>query len=380
MAAVYDAIVVGAGINGSSTAHYLQKNGYRTLLLEQFPLPHSRGSSHGQSRITRKAYFQEIFAEMMKEAYPMWAQLERDSETQLYKKSQLLVMSTPQSSYMDTVKRVLIDKKMTFKDVPADRLLKEFNIKVPAGSKALIEPEGGILRADQALMTFQNQFKKLGGKIIDGTPVLSVEPGEIIKLHTTKGMFQSRNVVLCQGSWAKIFFNQLGIDFPLKPMKISVGYFKSKVPGQYELKNNFPAFYYGNGIDEFYGLPAEEYPGMLKLFLHHGPEIDPNKRDQVDSRYTIEKCEQLVKDIFPGLELHPSIIETCIYTMTPDEQFVLDRHPKFPNLILGAGFSGHGFKLAPVTGKILGEMVMNKRPSYDMSHFRLDRFSRKSLL
>ncbi|CAI9740886.1 peroxisomal sarcosine oxidase isoform X2 [Octopus vulgaris] len=267
---------------------------------------------------------------MMKEAYPMWAQLERDSDTQLYKKSQLLVISTPQSSYMDEVKRVLIKMKMTFKDVPADHLLKEFCIKVPAGSKALIEPEGGILLADRALMTFQDQFKKLGGKIIDGTPVLSVEPGEIVKLHTTKGIFQSRNVVLCQGSWAKMFFNQLGITFPLKPMKISVAYFKSKVPGKYELKNNFPAFYYGNGVDEFYGLPAEEYPGMLK--------------------------------------------------MTPDEQFVLDRHPKFPNLILGAGFSGHGFKLAPVTGKILGDMVMNKRPSYDMSHFRLDRFSRKSLL
>ncbi|XP_029651354.1 peroxisomal sarcosine oxidase-like [Octopus sinensis] len=380
MSAMYDAIVVGAGINGSSTAHYLQKNGYRTLLLEQFPLPHTRGSSHGQSRITRKAYFQEIFAEMMKEAYPMWAQLERDSDTQLYKKSQLLVISTPQSSYMDEVKRVLIKMKMTFKDVPADRLLKEFCIKVPAGSKALIEPEGGILLADRALMTFQDQFKKLGGKIIDGTPVLSVEPGEIVKLHTTKGIFQSRNVVLCQGSWAKMFFNQLGITFPLKPMKISVAYFKSKVPGKYELKNNFPAFYYGNGVDEFYGLPAEEYPGMLKLFLHHGPEIHPDQRDQVDSRYTIEKSKQLVKDIFPGLEPLPSIIETCIYTMTPDEQFVLDRHPKFPNLILGAGFSGHGFKLAPVTGKILGDMVMNKRPSYDMSHFRLDRFSRKSLL
>ncbi|GAB1607928.1 peroxisomal sarcosine oxidase-like [Argonauta hians] len=377
---MYDAIVVGAGINGSSTAHYLQKHGHNTLLLEQFPLPHSRGSSHGQSRITRKAYVQDIFAEMMKEAYPMWEQLERDSNTQLYKKSKLLVMSTKDSDYMDTAKKVLVNKNMSFEETSPSRLLRDFNIKVPADCKSLIDPEGGILSADKALQTFQHQFKKLGGSIIDGTPVSYIEPGKIIKLHTSKGLFQSRNVVLCVGCWARTFFNQLGIDFPLKPMKVTVGYFKSKIPGQYELKNNFPAFYYGNGVDEFYGLPAEEYPGLLKMFLHGGPEIDPNHRDQVESRYTVEKCEKLVREIFPGLESRPSILETCMYTMTPDEYFVLDRHPRFPNLILGAGFSGHGFKLAPVTGKVLGDMVMNRTPSYDMSFFSLNRFSKKSRL
>eukprot|EP00106_Octopus_bimaculoides_P018798 XP_014786240.1 PREDICTED: peroxisomal sarcosine oxidase-like isoform X2 [Octopus bimaculoides] len=379
MAAVYDAIVVGAGINGSSTAHYLQKNGYRTLLLEQFPLPHTRGSSHGQSRIIRKAYLQEIFASMMREAYPMWEQLERDSGTQIYTKRKFLVMCDKQSNYVDRVRKTLSTCNMAFEDVSNERLLNEFNIKLTPGSKAIIDPEGGILHADKALSTYQDQFVKKGGTLIDETRVLSIIPGQTNQLNTSKGTFQGRNIVLCLGPWAKSYFQQLGIEFPLKVMRISVGYYKQKPVVGRQKQIDAPLKLYAKGHDEFYGLPEKEYPGLVKFCLHKGPEVQPDHRDQVNSDWTLEKCKRVIEESFLGLEPEPSIVESCLYTMTPDELFVLDRHPKYRNIILAAGFSGHGFKLAPVTGKILGEMAMNKAPSYDLNHFRLDRFTRKSL-
>ncbi|XP_036369386.1 peroxisomal sarcosine oxidase-like isoform X2 [Octopus sinensis] len=388
MAAVYDAIVVGAGINGSSTAHYLQKNGYRTLLLEQvsrkgpkqFPLPHTRGSSHGQSRGIRRAYIQEIFANMMREAYPMWEQLERDSGTQLYTKTKLLVMSAKQDTYVDRVKETLSTCNMAFEEVSNERLANEFNIKLAAGTKALIDLEAGILHADKAVSTYQDQFVKNGGTLIDGNRVLSIIPGEIHQVNASKGTFQGRNVILCLGPWAKSSFQHLGIEFPLKVQRVTVGYFKQKPVAGRQKRIDAHLFFYSNGNDGFYGIFEKEYPALTKFCLHDGPEVEPDHRDQANSDWILEKCKHLIEESFPGLEPEPSIVESCLYTTTPDEFFLLDRHPKYHNIILAAGFSGHGFKLAPVTGKILGEMAMNKAPSYDLSQFRLDRFTRKSLL
>ncbi|GAB1607929.1 peroxisomal sarcosine oxidase-like [Argonauta hians] len=377
---MYDAIVVGAGINGSSTAHYLQKHGQNTLLLEQFPLPHTRGSSHGQSRTIRKAYTQEIFASMMREAYPMWEQLERDSGTKFFKKHKLLAMSLNHNTYVDQVKNTLSTLNMDYEMVDPEQLMLNYQIRLPPGSKGILDPEGGILHADRALKAYQDQFVKLGGHLVDGCRLLSVMPGHVVKVTTSKGEFSCRKLILCLGGWAKSYFHQQHIDFPLKVQRITVGYYKKKFSTETHSGAELPVLFYASGQDEFYGLPAAEYPGLIKFCCHAGPEIDPEHRDGVNCDWIVEKCRRVIEESFPMLHSQPSILESCIYTMTPDEHFVLDHHPQHKNIILAAGFSGHGFKLAPVTGKILAEMALNKEPSYDMSHFRLDRFTRKSRL
>ncbi|EGW14985.1 Peroxisomal sarcosine oxidase [Cricetulus griseus] len=242
---LWDAIVIGAGIQGCFTAYHLAKHSKKVLLLEQFFLPHSRGSSHGQSRIIRKAYPEDFYTRMMDECYQTWAQLEHETGAQLH--------------------------------------------------------------------------------------------------------------------------------------RINVCYYREKVPGSYSVSQAFPCIL---SLDlaphHIYGLPASEYPGLMKVCYHHGDSVDPEERDCPTTFSDIQDVQILrhfVRDHLPGLRPEPDIMERCMYTNTPDKHFILDCHPKYDNIVIGAGFSGHGFKLAPVVGKILYELSMKVAPSYDLAPFRMSRFS-----
>lgn len=378
----YDAIVVGAGVEGSATAYYLAKNGQKTMLVEQFPLPHSRGSSHGQSRITRKAYTDDFYVKMMLEAYPRWTELETETGTSLFTQCGMLAMGTDGSNYIKEIRDALDKYHVPYEALSKEQLKTKYSISLPPDASGVLDPSGGILRADRAVRALQNQFLKFGGYIRDAETVTEIEPGAIVRIRTKKGTYEARKLVLCLGSWAGSFLSKhLDVRFPFKTVKITVCYFQEKNEGQYSV-DRFPTFSFKRSVpyDMYYGLPAYEYPGLLKIFLHYGPEINPDYRDEKPDSSAQETSKKFVKSFFPEVKPNPVVTETCIYTMTPDEHFVLDRHPKWDNIIIGAGFSGHGFKLAPVVGRILGDLAMTNENSYDLTPFRLDRFNRRSVL
>ncbi|OWF44915.1 peroxisomal sarcosine oxidase-like isoform X2 [Mizuhopecten yessoensis] len=380
---VYDSIVVGAGIEGSSTAYNLVKNGQRTLLLEQFPLPHSRGSSHGQSRVTRMAYGDaDYYTEMMKEAYRLWEKLENESGTTIYTKTGLLLVGKAGDELIDGTVQALRKHSVPFTTLDGKALRLKYPMLAYSDDVSGVDDHsGGVLFADKALAAFQREFIKHGGVLRDNESLVDVFPGDIVTVKTNKGSYRGRNLVLAVGPWATKVLPPLGIHLPLKVLRISVFYWKEKIAGTYGA-DKFPTFLGGNARGSFdvYGMPSLEYPGLYKLCLHSGPEIDPDRRDDADSTWVLDKMKKFVAEHFPLLEPHPVITETCIYTNTPDHDFVLDRHPAWRNIIIGAGFSGHGFKLSPVVGKVLAELVMRKTPSYNMSHFRIDRFNKSSKL
>lgn len=378
---MFDVIVVGAGIEGSATAYHLAKQGHSTLLLEQFHLPHNRGSSHGQSRITRKAYGrQEHYTIMMKEAFKLWEQLERESSTQLFRQTGMLTMNKEGNEFVDGTIKSLKNHNMTMDIMNSTEAKSRFPmISFPDDFTFVLDHSGGILRADKALKAFQDQFKRFGGEIRDGEQMVNILPGEIITVQTSNGSYRCKSVVLTVGPWAKKFLPTLGVHLPLRPMRIKVCYWKEKTKGDYAA-DKFPVFFQIPAIDcyDVYGLPSDEYPGHVKICLHAGPDIDPDNRDIGDDKWALDTICRYVAQHFPNLVPVPSITETCIYTMLPDEEFVLDTHPSWKNIVIGAGFSGHGFKLAPVVGKVLAEMATGKQLSYDLSPCKLDRFFPKS--
>lgn len=381
MTHVYDSIVVGAGIEGSATAYYLARNGQKTLLLEQFPLPHNRGSSHGQSRITRKAYgSQEHYSIMMEECFKMWEQLERETNTKLYRQTGMMTMGGKANNFVETTIKYMKKHNQPMTILTSDEAkIKYPMISYPDDFTFIVDHSGGILRADKALKAFQDQFQKLGGCLRDGEPMISIFPGSTITVKTSKDSYKCHSLVLTVGPWAKKILPTLGIHLPLRPLRIAVCYWKEKTPGEYGA-DKFPVFSQHHAVDGFavYGLPSEEYPGHVKICLHFGPDVDPDNRDAVDSKWAIDTLKNYVSKHFPNLIPEPSIIETCIYTWLPDEEFVLDTHPVWKNIVVGAGFSGHGFKLAPVVGKVLGELAMGKNPSYDLTPCKMNRFIKQS--
>ncbi|KAK2507526.1 hypothetical protein MC885_003216 [Smutsia gigantea] len=356
---VYDAIVIGAGVQGCFTAYHLAKHRKKVILLEQFFLPHSRGSSHGQSRIIRRAYSEDFYTQMMEECYQMWAQLEHEARTQLHRQTGLLLLGVKDNPELKTIQATLSRQGVEHQCLPSEELKLRFpNIRLARGEVGLLDKSGGVLYADKALRALQDAIRQLGGLVHDGEKVIEIKPGLPVTVRSTSRSYRAKSLTL----------------------RINVCYWQEKVPGSYGVSQAFPCLL-GLGLSltpyHIYGLPSGEYPGLMKVCYHHGNSADPEERDCPAAFSDIQDVQILrhfVRDHLPDLEPEPAIMERCMYTNTPDEHFILDQHPKYDNIVIGAGFSGHGFKLAPVVGKILYELSMKLTPSYDLTPFRISRF------
>ncbi|XP_072909531.1 peroxisomal sarcosine oxidase [Hemitrygon akajei] len=381
----FDAIVIGAGVQGSYTAYHLSRNS-KTLLIDQFALPHSRGSSHGQTRIIRKAYSKACYTHMMTECFQLWKQLEAEANIELFRQTGLLLLGQEKDPEFQAMKTTLIDSKVPMMTLSSADFSKRFPaISLPKDVTAILEETAGILYADRALRTLQDLFRRYGGTIRDGEQVVEIQPGRMVTVTTTRGTYRTKNLVITAGPWTNKLLNLVGLQLPLKTLRIVVCYWKEKVPGTYGISKRFPCFLRminSSFQHHFYGLPSNEYPGLMKVCYHNGNDADPDERDiafRLPSQDVNLLSDFLSKE-FPGLDPKPAVIEYCMYTSTPDLDFILDHHPHHRNIIIGTGFSGHGFKLAPVVGKVLSELCIGKKPSYDLSPFKINRFSLKSLL
>ncbi|XP_018418927.1 PREDICTED: peroxisomal sarcosine oxidase [Nanorana parkeri] len=382
---VYDCIVIGAGIQGSFTAYHLAKNKKRTLLLEQFPLPHSRGSSHGQTRIIRRAYAEDFYTNMMEESYQLWADLERESGIKLYRQTGLLVIAPPGNEEFESICRNMERNKTSWERFTKEQLMaKHPEFILNPGEVACCDNNAGVLYADKALRAVQEQFKRMGGVIQDAQKVKHIQPGQVVTVTTTSDIYEAKNIVITAGPWAQKVLSPLGLELPLKTLRINVCYWKEKTPGRSGLLQNLPAFLGVNlnGEEhEVYGLPCQEYPGLIKICFHGGNEADPEERELQVKTPQIPDIQILcnfISKYLPDLHPKPAVMEQCMYTNTPDNNFILDYHPLYKNIVIGSGFSGHGFKLSPLVGKILSELSMGKEPSYDLTPFRIARFNTPS--
>ncbi|NWI95525.1 SOX oxidase, partial [Pitta sordida] len=373
----YDAIVIGAGIQGSFTAYHLAQRHKDTLLLEQFFLPHSRGSSHGQSRIIRSAYPQEHYSRMIPDSFHLWQQLEAEAGTRLYRKTGLVLLGPAGDPELEAYRRSL-GADQVLDAVALAQLFPGFRLQT--GEVAVFDSTAGVLFADRALRAVQELFRRHGGTLRDGEKVLCIEPGAVVTVTTTAGVYRAPRLIITAGSWTGPLVERLGLRLPLQPLRISVCYWREKQPGSTGTGSVSPCFL-TLGLSQaphgIYGLPAIEYPGMVKVCHHHGRPIDPEKRDQAPpdtSHPDIGLLSSFISSYLPRLEPQPAVMETCLYTNTPDEDFILDRHPKFSNIVIGAGFSGHGFKFAPVVGKLLCELSLGEEPSHSLAPFTITRF------
>nr|XP_009857934.2 peroxisomal sarcosine oxidase-like [Ciona intestinalis] len=385
----FDVIVVGAGIIGSWTAYHLAKRGRSTLLLEQFPLLHTRGSSHGHSRILRKSYVDEHYAAMMPEAYKLWEHMETSSGISFMKTTGHLSISKVKYGHVAKVRRWCEKLRIPHSTLDSESLNKRFGLKFNDEYDAVIEPSGAVLNADRCLMSIQSEIKKSGGVVRDQEKVLSIEPvnQDIVRVRTNKNVYKCRSVVLTCGPWANELLKPLGLQLPLTVGKVFVTYFKERSVGAFSSNAGFPNLLcYVKEGNYMYGLPSDEYQGLFKFCYHHYFPIDPNERDKPQPNQENEiqrkKTEELTKFIqnhFPLLECETSLVETCIITDSPDKDYILDRHPMHRNIVFAAGMSGHAFKTSPVVGKILAEMSCEEKVSYPIHHYSVRRFNKSKL-
>ncbi|XP_074869775.1 peroxisomal sarcosine oxidase isoform X1 [Carettochelys insculpta] len=291
----------------------------------------------------------------------------------------LLILGAADDPEFQSCRRSLAQHHIPSQLFTAESLPRHFSgIQPHGGELAVSDLTAGVLYAGRALQAVQDGFRRCGGALCDGQKVTDIKPGPVVTVMTSRGVYQARSVVITAGPWTNKLLAPLGLQLPLQTLRINVCYWQEQVPGTYGIPEHFPcllAFHANQAPHLIYALPSNEYPGLVKVCYNYGSPADPEERDRLPTASAdIQILRDFVSKYLPGLVPEPAVVEQCMYTNTPDEDFVLDRHPKFSNIIIGAGFSGHGFKLAPVVGKLLSQLSAGEEPSYALEPFRIRRF------
>nr|XP_009860715.1 peroxisomal sarcosine oxidase [Ciona intestinalis]XP_026693472.1 peroxisomal sarcosine oxidase [Ciona intestinalis] len=383
----YDVIVIGGGVEGLSTARYLAKQSCRSLLLEQFLVPNNRGSSGGFSRTIRHSYNTLQHALMMPSSFKEWRELEKECNKKLLINTGVLSMCSNdnQKEIQANLKQIGID--YTF--YKSEEIAKVFPGLNGGEYNAIYEREACIMKSDECLRCLRDSYISSGGTLLELQRVIAINPinEHRVEVRTPENVFVAESVVLTCGAWTNKMLKPLGLKLPLKVQKTDAFYWKTKDEKMFSASNGFPvSCVMKNDGNLCYSLSSFKYPGLVKVALHKGIEVDEDNRDAPLSqeqrqawKKDFKELTTFVKEHYPGLEPVPSIHEACLYTMTPDEDFILDSHPSHRNIIIGAGFSGHGFKMGPVVGEILGSLALKRKPKVDTHSFLISRFSASSM-
>jgi monomeric sarcosine oxidase len=370
-------VIVGAGIVGLSTAYSLLTQGMRKVtILEQEVVDHTRSSSHGFSRLLRFEYGPEAFySNMVRLSLKRWKNLEQVAGCTLYTPTGLLTLGNDDDTFTQSSYHVV--RKL---GLPVEQLSKkacalrfpQFNTQ--SYNVYMYNHEAGILHASTCLQTLRDLVLDLGGEIYQSCRVTRMthdSPLRPIRLHLSSGHeIVADRVVLAVGSWIHRLLAYLHL--PVRMTRQYLLYF-SDLPASDYGTGVFPSFIAG----DIYGFPIHEgCNGWVKATSHaFGIPIDPDNVTAQDDQ-AIATISMQIRELLPALK-HAKLarVDSCMYDVSPDENFILDRLPSDPRVIFATGLSGHGFKFGLLIGDILSSLVFNTEPPVPLNHFRLSRFA-----
>lgn len=375
MTQTFDAIVIGAGAMGSAAAYYLAQSGQKTLLLEQFHLDHSLGSSYGHSRIIRYAYDHPAYIEMAKITYPMWRDLEQAAGEPLYVKTGGLDFAKADNPHFLATRHAIQVSEINFEELTPDEVAYRFpQFNLDDGMEAIYQADAGALRVSRCVIAHVRlAVENYGTTFIENVTVQKIIPSaDGVTVETSQGTFSAARLVVGAGTWSKPLLASLGVDLPLEVMRQPAVFFEPMPPFTVA---KLPIFIHW-GDENFYGIGAIDGTGF-KCAQHFGGEIvTPETVNRVVEPEYIERIRHFMRQHLPSIAESP-VVEShvCMYTNTPDENFVIDQHPAFPHIAFAAGFSGHGFKFSTLVGKILADWVSQQPVNLDLSLFSINRFT-----
>jgi sarcosine oxidase len=373
----YDVIVVVAGAMGSASAYYLARRGKRVLCLERFGFPHAMGSSHGHTRIIRLAYLEHpSYVLLLRRAYELWREIQSIAgERLLYITGS--IDAGPEGSFVfkgswDSCKLHDLPHEV----LTGSELRRRYpGYRLPLEHLALVQPEGGFLTPERCIVSYVIAAQALGAELHAHEKVLEWVPLKAgVRVRTDRGAYEADKLVVTAGAWVGKLLGVLeGLAVPerqvlawLQPTR--PGYFRPDV---------FPVFNLLVDEGRFYGFPVHSVPGFKFGKYHHLEEkTDPDQFDREvrerDERVLREFAERYFPDgCGPTMDL-----QTCMFTNTEDDHFVIDVHPEYPQVSLASPCSGHGFKFASVIGEIMADLAEKGLTRHDISMFRLDRLTR----
>ncbi|SDR38752.1 N-methyl-L-tryptophan oxidase [Natronobacterium texcoconense] len=371
----YDAIVLGVGGMGSATVAHLAARGVDVLGLERYDVPHDHGSSHGYTRrFTFTDADDPAAVPLLQRAEQLWTALEDDHARQLFYRTGSIDAGPADGSLLENAVAACEDLGREYERLSSTELSDRYpEYDLPPEYEAIYQPDGGFLDPEACLVAHVERAHREGATIRARERVVDWSPtGDGVRVETDYDAYESDHLVITAGAWTARFVDALeGIAVPERQV---VARFQPDEPARFE-PNQFPVWNLETPDGRFYGGPVHRVPGLEFGRHHHREEtVDPDAFEreptQADERFLREFAEEYLP-AGTGPTLH---MDTCLYTNTPDEQFVLDTLPDDSQVVVGAGFSGRGFAFASVVGEIIADLAVDGETDHEIEPFSLDRF------
>ncbi|NJL05767.1 MAG: N-methyl-L-tryptophan oxidase [Chloroflexaceae bacterium] len=382
MGTVYDTIVLGLGGMGSATAAALAQRGRRVLGLEQYTPAHTLGSSHGESRIIRQAYFEGTdYVPLLLEAYELWAQIEHDQHQRgaLLQITGGLLIGAQDSQIITGSLHSARTHGIAHHLLAPDDLRRRYPMFQPQQPLyALYEPHGGVLNPEQCIRTYLQHAQQHGADLHFSEAVQEWQvaaDGSSVRVTTERGSYTAETLVIGAGAWSGAVLAEL--QLPLVVERQVMFWVQPQGDVQQFRVPHFPFFIaeLEPGLEP-YGFPIIGDPaGGVKVSLfYNGTPCTPATLNRTATASEFDALRPTFAALLPELDGTVLRAVTCMYTCTPDHHFVVGLHPHHPNVSIAAGFSGHGFKFCSVIGAILADLAHTGSTSRPLGLFDPMRF------
>jgi sarcosine oxidase len=374
MVATYDVIVLGVGGFGSAALDHLARRGVRVFGIDRFDVAHDRGSSHGETRIIRKAYFEHPdYVPLLLRAYDLWHELQDDAGRELYDLCGLMLAGPPDGEAIAGAKLAARMHRLALEELELAAARARFpGFRFPDEFGVVFEADGGYLRVEECVRAHVERAMSNGAVVRTGETVLGWSSnGRTVEVQTDRERYQAARLVVTAGAWARELLANLAI--PLEVVRKPQFWYEVETT-DYSAAAGKPAYFFDAPTGQFYGFPSLD-GRTVKVAEHSGGKAvaDPLRVDRDLHESDVCQLHDFLTRFMPGVQPTPVRHSVCMYTLTPDRHFIIDVHPSYENVAIGAGFSGHGFKFTPILGAALGDLALDGRTELPIGFLSLDR-------
>lgn len=381
-AAHYDVIVVGLGSMGGAAANALAGRGARVLGLETYQPGHDQGSAHGGTRIIRQSYFEDsAYVPLLFSAYEGFRKLEEESGRDLMRLCGGIYIGHPESKTFAGSWAAAKEHGLDHEVLTAPEIRARFPTMNPRDDAlGLYEANAGYVRPEQTVIANAEVAAKKGAELhFEEAVVWWAADGDGVAVRTTAGSYRADKLIITPGAWAPELLS--GMQLPLSVERMVFHWFTpdfEAVPYEAWSEDNHPVYVEQTGDNhQIYGFPMTDGPeGGFKLgFFREGIPTTANTIDRRIYDQENERMQDRARQLFPHLSGDVVQAKTCLYTVTPDEHFVIGLHPEHVQVAVACGFSGHGFKFVPVVGEILADLALQGKTEHPIELFDPQRSS-----
>lgn len=368
----YDVIVVGLGGMGSAAAYQLAARGQRVLGIEQFQAAHDLGSSHGRSRITRMAYAEHpSYVPLMRRAYELWRHAESDSGRRLLTMTGGIMLGRPESPLVSGARSSAQRWDLPHEVLDPAEVRRRFPTLTPGDDElGVYEPDAGFVRPEASVLAHNELAEGAGAELHYNERVVRWQAtADEARVTTGQGTYAAGRLVFCAGPWSSQLLTNLGVSLVVERQVMH--WFEPGGGVARFYPDRHPVYLWEADPESlFYGFPAQVGEDRLKVAFYHRPGVTtPDEIDRTVAQAEVHEIAEYLASRVPSLPGRHVESQTCMYTLTPDHDFIIGIHPEHPRVVVGAGFSGHGFKFVPLIGEVLADLATVGRTRHDIGLF-----------